>query len=645
MKSIAQVFPAASTWWAPALVACAAMGLCSVAAAQGATPGNYRLGTNLSEVVDYSNQVPFIDLMKMGREWFTSNNATFDTNEAHLLLKDSDGWPTSITPATLVPVQFNKICTLIFSMGPVQGGPAAGGLPYPAGQYVVRYDGQGTLEYRLAARHNAALSAPGRDVIDVTPQEPGIQICITATGAQPNHLRNIRVYAPGHEALANAGELFNPEFLARTQGFTVLRFMDWMRTNNSTQSDAAQRARTGDYTYTTAKGVPADVMADLATRLGAMPWFNMPHAATDAWVTDFATAVRGRLPAGRPVYVEYSNEIWNNQFSQGNAIEQQGIAKFGNQAGSNFDRRLNQFGERSAQICQLWRAVFAPTPERVRCVMGGQAANTYIAETALTCPMSSLKPCKSKGFHALAIAPYVGDHVGLGQHEAAVQAWTTQADGGLAKLFNELNTGTELNSSESGALPTVRSRISNHATLAQQQGVQLVAYEGGQHLVGVGAPANNNAINTLMDAANRDTRMGTLYTSYLSEWQQRGGGLFMHFADVGSASRFGRWGALELVTQTHSPKFDALMAQAQTIHTTRSTCLFDWAASVAPTLFAGAASNGESAPFRYRQYAGTGNVLATSSTDRHVYALGPATGGNVLKLGPMTDFLVTAGCD
>ena len=318
------------------------------AQAQSTTAGKYRLGTNLSEVADYSTEVPFINLMKMGREWFTSNATSFDTNEAHLLLKDSDGWPTSITPATLVPVQFTKICTLIFSMGPVSGGPQAGALPYPAGAYTVLYEGQGKLEYRLAARHNAALSTPGRDVIDVTPQEPGIQICITETSSG-NHLRNIRVYAPGHEALANAGEQFHPDFLARTQPFSVLRFMDWMKTNNSTQTNPSDRPKTGDYTFTTARGVPAETMADLATRLGAMPWFNMPHAATDAYVTEFATAVRNRLPAGRPVYVEYSNEIWNDQFSQGRAIEAQGIAKFGNQAGSNFDRRLNQFGERSAQ--------------------------------------------------------------------------------------------------------------------------------------------------------------------------------------------------------------------------------------------------------------------------------------------------------
>jgi len=128
-----------------------------------------------------------------------------------------------------------------------------------------------------------------------------------------------------------------------------------------------------------------------------------------------------------------------------------------------------------------------------------------------------------------------------------------------------MNTGTELKYEGLSGMPIVRSRISAHAKLAVAQSVSLLAYEGGQHLVGVGAPANNTAINTLMDAANRDARMGTLYATYLQEWANAGGGLFMHFSDVGSASRFGRWGALELVSQTTSPKYDALQDFAQTV--------------------------------------------------------------------------------
>jgi hypothetical protein len=275
--------------------------------------------------------------------------------------------------------------------------------------------------------------------------------------------------------------------------------------------------------------------------------------------------------------------------------------------------------------------------------MGGQAANTYIAETALECPLSALKPCRTRGFHGLAIAPYIGDHVGLPSHQTAVEGWTGAADGGLTQLFSELNTGSVLNDAE-GGMPVVRARISAHAALARSQGVALLAYEGGQHLVGVGSPANSNAINTLFDAANRDARMGTLYNDYLSDWSIRGGGLFMHFSDVGSYSRFGRWGALEMSSQTSSPKHDALMARAATVNSSRSNCLFDWAQSTLPTLFGQGSTAGNVSTYQFRLY-GTGNALATSSVDNRVWVLGPVTGQTLLNAGAMADLLVTAGCE
>ena len=603
-----------------------------------------RLGTNLNEVNDYSPEVPFLDVFKMSRDWYTSAPGTFDTGEAARLDRDAQGWIRSLNPLPGSPVRFTRACSLIFSMGAVQGGNLVGRLPYPAGPYVVRYDGEGTLVYGLAARKNDAQSVQGRDVIDVTPQEPGIEICITATdpAQSGNHIRNIRVYQPGMESSA-ATEQFHPDFLARVQPYSVLRFMDWMRTNNSTQVEASQRPLPTDHTYATEKGVPAEVMADLANRLSAMPWFNMPHGATDGYVSAFATAVRDRLAPGRSMYVEYSNEIWNDQFSQGRAISDQGVAQFVGKPESDFDKRLNRFGERSAQICQIWRTVFGSGADRVRCVMGGQAANTYIAETALECPLSALKPCRTRGFHGLAIAPYIGDHVGLPSHQTAVEGWTGAADGGLTQLFSELNTGSVLNDAE-GGMPVVRARISAHAALARSQGVALLAYEGGQHLVGVGSPANSNAINTLFDAANRDVRMGTLYSNYLDEWATIGGGLFMHFSDVGSYSRFGRWGALEMSSQTSSPKHDALMGAAATVNATRSNCLFDWAQLVLPSLFGQGSVPGILPPYQYRFY-GTGNVLATSSADNKVWVLGPDTGQTLLDVGAMSDFLTLAGCE
>jgi len=90
--------------------------------------------------------------------------------------------------------------------------------------------------------------------------------------------------------------------------------------------------------------------------------------------------------------------------------------------------------------------------------------------------------------------------------------------------------------------------------------MRLIAYEGGQHMVGVLGAQNNNELSTLFDAFNRDARMKQMYLDYLAGWKQAGGELFVHFDDVSTFSKWGRWGALEYVTQPRAaaPKFDGV---------------------------------------------------------------------------------------
>jgi alpha-tubulin suppressor-like RCC1 family protein len=79
--------------------------------------------------------------------------------------------------------------------------------------------------------------------------------------------------------------------------------------------------------------------------------------------------------------------------------------------------------------------------------------------------------------------------------------------------------------------------------------------------------------------------------------------------------------------------------------TTLSECFFNWAERSFPQYFApAAAASATAAPYFYRYYARTGNYLATNSADRHVWALGKDTGGDLLDLGPLSNFSGTAGC-
>ncbi|MCZ7600602.1 MAG: hypothetical protein M5U09_26715 [Gammaproteobacteria bacterium] len=75
--------------------------------------------------------------------------------------------------------------------------------------------------------------------------------------------------------------------------------------------------------------------------------------------------------------------------------------------------------------------------------------------------------------------------------------------------------------------------------MADKYGLGLVAYEGGQHLVGVAGGENNDALTKLLQAANRHPRMEGIYQRYFDGWRAAGGGLFCYFSSVGSWSKWG----------------------------------------------------------------------------------------------------------
>ncbi len=536
------------------LVSLCALCVCTVASAQD---GETRtLGTNLDAVTDYSPQLPFRDLFLSSRAWFTQCRAgvdpgctasnAWDTGEAHLLDLDANGWVRAL-PSANASVLYRSVATF-WDLPP----------EFPAGRYVVLYEGSGSLEYGLGARKVEGSSRSGRDVIDVDIERGGILLRIASTDPQNqgDYIRAIRVVAEHEEG--RLAERFADPFLQRLAPYQAVRFMDWMRTNNSALSAWADRPTPSNARYSSDKGVPVEVMVDLANQTDKAPWFTIPHQATDDFVSKFALTVKANLKTSLPVYLEYSNEVWNGAFSQGSWAEARGEAEWPSSSESGFTKRINYYGKRSAEVCALFRAVFSDGPDRVVCIIASQAANSWTAQEALACPLRGGGFCAAQGIKALAIAPYMGDYLGQAESAATVARWRSSKDGGLATLFRELERGGELPAGPTGgARAQSMEWVAANRQVADAFGVSLMAYEGGQHLVQVGGSADPS-LTELFTSANRNERMTALYGGYLSGWRERGGGLFMHFTDIGSYTQYGSWGALEKIGQTSSPKYDAL---------------------------------------------------------------------------------------
>jgi hypothetical protein len=108
--------------------------------------------------------------------------------------------------------------------------------------------------------------------------------------------------------------------------------------------------------------------------------------------------------------------------------------------------------------------------------------------------------------------------------------------------------------------------------VANAFGVDLVAYEGGQHLVDWDTRQVDQAPNPLLYAANRDPRMGELYLEYLREWDKAGGKVFVLFSAPRIYSWYGSWGLKEHISQSRNeaPKFDAALTYLTETRKTRA---------------------------------------------------------------------------
>ncbi|NCO76580.1 MAG: cellulose-binding protein [Cyanobacteria bacterium] len=520
-------------------------------------PQKANVGIGLNGIADWSTQLPFINHFKTSRAWITQClnsepdcQGKWSTEENKLLNLDENGWVKSL-PKPEDPQEYTRVSTLLFRDIPNK---------FRGGKYLVLYDGEGTLEYKFAAKKIPSESKPGRDVIEVDSSSGGgILLTITATDPKNNgnYIRNIKVIEAKNEKLFNQGEIFNPLFLEKIKAFTTLRFMDWMQTNNSEQIEWSDRPTPNISSYAL-KGASVETMIALGNKLNKDVWFNIPHQATDEYMTKFAQLVKAKLNPKLKIYIEYSNEVWNWQFKQAKYSLAQGKAKW-NQEGNAY---MQWYGMRTAQMCDIWKKEFGDQKNRVICVISTQTAYKGREKPLLDCPLwvkEGNKPCYQHGIDAYAITGYFSGALGHSDNESKVKSWLNESDGGFNKAIEQLKTGKLLQGKTKDSLPDLFDLFTYHRQVAQERGLQLVAYEGGQHIVAVGKVQENEQLNNFFMELNRRPEMYDLYTEVLNNWEKTGGGLFMHFVDIGQPSKHGSWGSLEYLDQKESPKYNALM--------------------------------------------------------------------------------------
>lgn len=484
-----------------------------------------RLGINLAGPADWMTELPFVDVFRTSRPWISQQKGAAWGQGSELAV-DELGWVKRLDPGCYAE---SMLCT-------ISGGH------YPSGTYTVLYQGEGQLDF---PRHvQIRQKAPGKILIDVDSSKGGFSLQIHKTDPS-NYVRNIHVIMPGFEETWKENP-FHPVFLKRWKGFACFRFMDWMHTNGSEIRTWTDRPTLAHATFSR-RGVALEWMIDLCNRQGIAPWFCMPHLADDDFIRRFASMVNQRLDPSLPVYVEYSNEVWNGQFKQSHFAGEQGVRLGLGPKERPWEAGWHYTAVRSMEIFKIWEEVFGGTKRLVR-VLPSQSGVGSVSEGVLGYRDAA------RHADALATAPYMPYTMGRGK----------TAD--LLLKMKDWSVEQMLDHFEQTAYSDAIRRMAVDKKVADKFGVKLIAYEGGQHMVAFAADqALVRQVSKTMHAANRHPRMGQLYTRYYNEWARIGGDLFAVFSSIGAYSNHGAWGLAEYYDSlpADSPKLDATLRWAK----------------------------------------------------------------------------------
>lgn len=408
------------------------------------------------------------------------------------LEEDAQGWPTKIS-------------------GPVR--MALAERQYPRGTYRVSWKGSGT--FIVGGKAFSGKDGRGQVFLDGS----SLVLLEITQVSRTNHLRNIRVRVPDEQGV------FRSAYLRSLRPYRALRFMDWQRTNG-TWADPVPRLSCRDalrrnyISQGRRKGVSVAWMIALANRLRASPWFTVPHRADASWLRCHARYVKRHLRQGLLPRYEFSNETWNPAFEQYHDLSSSG-------ATDPFLELQLESARRHIQMVRTIKPIMRSRPWRS--VLAGQAANSWVLEQRLS--------LASRWTDEIAIAPYMHlPGVNLFEPEDAL-VWSERTPEEVLVRLRE--------SLQEEVRPWIRSHL--------DFGKPLLAYEGGQHLVGLPETAD------VLVRSNGLPQMGELYRDYLRLWQEETKDrLFMHFLDSGPWTEYGSWGAVQVPGET-SWKYEALL--------------------------------------------------------------------------------------
>lgn len=592
----------------------------------GTVRGGTPIGVELDGFAYWSTLSPFTDATSVFGSWEDLSGGTFDSAnltldnypklgysaKAKSELNTYPAWRDPAAPLVNYQVTWENGAaggaSVSFNAGTLQvlsSQPTAGGGTQYTARWSMRYD-----------------AGSGGGIFDLR-----VDNTLAGTTAA---VSNLRVVPEQYISQAtNTAPIYREEFLRKISPFTTLRMMDWQQTNaggmvnlsptpspftDTRHLDWADRVKPTAFSRTGIQGVPWEEMIALANASKKALWINIPDRASDDYVQNLSKAMRygtngvtpfnsdaeyqaytGTKYAGLdptiPVYVEYSNELWNTGpgSQRWQRVLEDGRADPAINDGVDAANDNRVIARQMAKQLTNFSAMLKQTlgESRVRPVLAGQTPTPQFLQYALDylarrkygapAPGNSYQTGDlSSEIYSLAIAPYVGNDLGSSepvQRDAngvvtgSLDASNaTERDMYLNWLFDNL---TKFVAGENGQPGTLVTGIRGHATLTSAYNLKLDSYEAGQHLIASnplikdldGTPRPGDYNGDLKILANKDPRMAQLYQLLLNTWNtETSNGLFAQFALASKYTTFGSWGMLEDLNQSSTVKWDWYLA-------------------------------------------------------------------------------------
>lgn len=393
--------------------------------------------------------------------------------------------------------------------------------------------------------YNAATDTTTADITITAKQLQAIpQLGIGIANVVDGKVSNIQVWRPGTHI---GTDRFYAPFVKLMAPFETVRFMDFLATNGSKQVNWSDRPLPTDRNYTTKGGCFEDALS-LCKQTNKVPWLCVPCQANADYLTQLIAMVKQRSRG--PVYIEWSNEIWNSSFPQWKqgmtlAAADKSLAYDG--TGDPNILLYRWMGQQAVNVGKAAMAAYHVTDIRqcpIRPILAGQWGNPDVLRYALDYISKQVGP-PNQYIYGIAIAPYA---------TLSGPMWGRIQNGDATVKEKDIVADYQSSGVNNAAL--TNSGTAAFVAQAKQYNLHTRAYEFGFD----SGQAQKDVEQK--NAAAHDPAIGPVLTQYVNNWWAAGCEGLNWFTLTAADNSNGQWGLTADTYDSNTPKYQAAVRAA-----------------------------------------------------------------------------------